>query len=274
MLLPQTKTKIFRWLKIFGLCYGIIGIVLFYIQDYILFQPVVKPRNEPWQFSIPFAEADLAINNTDTINYVKFLPADSTPRGVILYFHGNKQNIARFARFMPTLTRYGYEVWVPDYPGYGKSIGQRSEKILYAMASQFYKMAIAKYSSNQIIIYGKSLGTGIAAQLAAGHSARQLILETPYYSIPDMFGYYAPIYPAGRMCNYKMNTAENLPYIQYPITIMHGTADGVIPYSHASKLKPLLKPGDRFVTFTGGSHNDLSNFPLFQTTLDTLLGKR
>jgi hypothetical protein len=273
MFTPIVKQKIFRWIKVIALCYGVIGIILFYVQDHILFQPTVKPRNEPWHFNIPFQEADLAINNTDTINYVKFFPADSVRRGVILYFHGNKQNIARFARFMPGLTRHGYEVWVPDYPGYGKSIGQRSEKILYTMASQFYKMAAARYSSSQIIIYGKSLGTGIASRLAAGHAAQQLILETPYYSIPDMFGYYAPIYPTNRMCQYKMNSFENLPFVHYPITILHGTADWVIPHSQASKLRPLLKPGDRFVTIAGGSHNNLNEYPLFYATLDSVLSK-
>ena len=220
---------------------------------------------------MPFEEMDIAVNNTDTINLVKFFPKHSVRKGVVLYFHGNRGNIARYTRFVNNFTRHGYEVWMEDYPGFGKSVGKRSEEILYNEAVQLYKLAASRYHTDSIIIYGKSFGTGIAAYTAAAGNAKRLILETPYYSIPALFSCYAPIYPNQRMANYKIPVNEYLQDIKYPITIFHGTDDGVIPYSNAKKLKQVLKTTDEFITIEGGTHRNLNTYPLFQQKLDSLL---
>ena len=122
-----------------------------------------------------------------------------------------------------------------------------------------------------MIIYGRSLGTGIATYVASAQSCRELILETPYYSIPSLFGTYAFIYPTSYMSNYKIPTWEFLEDVKAPVTIFHGDHDDVIPYSCAAQLKKHLKPSDRFVTIQNGKHNDLSVHELFQKTLDSLL---
>jgi uncharacterized protein len=260
-----------RWIKVIVLLYSIIGLALFYLQDTILFHPTVIERNIAWKFDVPFEEMDLPINTTDTINLVKFFPKESLRKGVVIYFHGNKENIGRYAKFAGNFTKHGYEVWMEDYPGFGKSVGIRNEKNLYRQAEQLYKLALSKYHKDSIIIYGKSFGTGIAAYLAAVKNARQLILETPYYSIPALFDTYAPIYPNSRMATYKIPANEYLQEIKYPITIFHGTDDGVIRYSCAAKLKTVLKPTDQFITIEGGTHHNLNDFPLFHRVLDSLL---
>lgn len=265
------KKILYRWIKVLVLLYASIGIALYYLQDKFLFHPTVVPRWQPWHFDMPFEEIDLPLSQTDTINLVKFFPSDSVRKGVVLYFHGNRGNIARYASRSRQFTKQGYEVWMEDYPGFGKSVGERNEKLLYEEAVQVYKLALSKYPADSIIIYGKSLGTGIAAYTAAAAKSKRLILETPYYSISSLFGYYAPIYPIGRMANYKIPTHEYLQDIKCPITIFHGTADGVIPYSNASRLKKVLKPADEFITIEGGSHHNLLKFPLCVQKLDSLL---
>src|SRR5205823_1244644 len=99
---------------------------------------------------------------------------------------------------------------MPDYPGYGKTTGELTEKKLYDESMQVYKMARSKFSKDSIIIYGKSLGSGIASHLAAAVDCRRLILETPYYSIPALFTCYAPIYPNSYMSHFKLPTYEYL----------------------------------------------------------------
>ena len=235
------KKKILRWTKIFVLFYCIVGIALYYLQDYFLFHPTVLPRNYQYHFNVPFSEVEIPFNKTDTLNMVKFTPVDSVRKGVVIYFHGNRENINRFAKFSTNFTKLGYEVWMADYPGYGKSVGNRTEKILYQQSIQLYKMASSKYAKDSIVIYGKSFGTGIAAYLAAEYDCKQLILETPYYSIPDLLGAYTLIYPIQRMSKYKIPTYQYLEDIKVPITIFHGTDDWVIPYSCAEKLKEVLK---------------------------------
>lgn len=270
----KKKKIIFRLIKMMVLFYATIGIALFYLQDYFLFHPVVIARNIPYHFDMPFEEIDMPFNNTDTINLVKFFPKDTVRKDVVIYFHGNKENINRYAKFTANFTQKGYEVWMQDYPGFGKSIGKRNERILYQQAEQVYKLANSKFSKDHIIIYGKSLGTGIAAYLASVVDCRQLILETPYYSIPALFDSYLPIYPNSRMANYKIPVNEYLVGLKYPITIFHGTSDGVISYSCASKLKAVLKSSDQFITIENGTHHNLNDFPLFHKVLDSLLQLR
>lgn len=263
--------KLLRFIKISVLLYCAIGIALFYLQDYFLFHPVALPRNFQYQFNTPFAEVDIPFNKTDTLNMVQFYPSDSVRRGVVLYFHGNKGNINRYAKFAANFTKQGYEVWMEDYPGFGKTVGVRNENNLYQQAKQVFIMAASKYNKDSIVVYGKSFGTGIAAYLASMYDCKQLILETPYFSIPDLFGCYAFIYPTTRMSNYKIPTNEYLQEVKAPITIFHGTDDGVIPYRCASKLKAVLKPTDQFITIENGSHHNLNDYPLFHQKLDSIL---
>ncbi len=265
------KKKIFRWVKLAALLYGIIGIALYYLQEKFLFHPAALARDYTYKFDVPFKEIEVAFNTTDTISMVQFLPKDSARRGVVLYFHGNRQNINRYARFAGSFTKHGYEVWMEDYPGFGKSVGDRNEKNLYRQALQLYKMAQSRFHEDSIIVYGKSFGTGIAAYVAANSNCGRLVLETPYYSIPALFSCYAPIYPAGRLSRYKIPTYEYLADAAMPVTIFHGTGDWVIPYRCAARLKPLLKPADEFVTIPGGTHHNLAEFDLYNQKLDSLL---
>jgi hypothetical protein len=213
----------------------------------------------------------LPYNANSAISIVQFTTVDTPVKGVVLYFHGNRTNISRYARFAPNFTKHGYEVWMIDYPGYGKSTGDFTEQNLYDWALIFYKLARVRFSPDSIIIYGKSLGTGIAAQLASVRDCRNLVLECPYYEFPAVVTQYAPIYPAGRILRFKIPTYQYLQKVTAPVTIFHGDEDGVIRYSNSSKLKPFLKKQDEFVTIPGGSHNDLPESSIYQKKLDSIL---
>jgi uncharacterized protein len=268
------KQKIFRWVKVIIILYCAIGIALFYLQEFFLFHPEKLSKDYTRHFDMPFQEINIPFNEKDTMNMVKFFPKDAFRKGVVLYYHGNKQNIERYAKFVTGFTKHGYEVWMEDYPGFGKSTGTITEKKLYEQALVMQKMAASKYGADSIIVYGKSLGTGIAAYVASQTKAKQLILETPYYSIPNLFSSYAPIYPTQRMSRYKIPSFEYLQKVNYPITIFHGTNDGVIPYRCAAKLKSVLKPTDAFITIEEGTHHNLATFDLYKKKLDSLLQLR
>jgi uncharacterized protein len=267
----SAKQKLFRWVKLLLFLYATIGIALFYLQEMFLFHPQKLAKDFVYHFDVPFEEINIPFNEKDTVNLVKFFPTDSVRKGVVLYFHGNKENIIRYVKFTDIFTQKGYEVWIEDYPTFGKSTGAITEKKLYDQAIAIRKMAASKYDSNNIIIYGKSLGTGIAAYVAAHTHNQQLILETPYNSIADLFSCYAPIYPTSRMATFKIPTYSYLEQVNYPITIFHGTNDWVVPYRCAKKLKMVLKQTDKFVTLPNGTHHNLSTFSQYKTTIDSLL---
>jgi uncharacterized protein len=305
------KKKIFRWAKVLILLYCTIGIAFYYLQDNLLFHPVPLDRQAKYDFGQPYTEVNLNYNKETNLNIIQFKatdtpatrsalatgtpaprsfppagappsappspadarPTDSSAKGVVLYFHGNRGNINRYGRHAGEFTARGYEVWMPDYPGFGKSTGPRSEQRLYDYALLLYKLARSRYRPNQIIIYGKSLGTGIAAQLASVRDCRRLILESPYFSMVSLVRHYLPVYPVSSMLHYHFPTNEFLPAVTAPITIFQGTNDGLIPLNNAERLKPLLKPEDQFIPIEGGSHNDLADFPLFHQKLDSLLSR-
>jgi fermentation-respiration switch protein FrsA (DUF1100 family) len=135
-----------------------------------------------------------------------------------------------------------------------------------------YGMAREEVAAGEIIIYGKSLGTGIAAQLASTQTCRQLILETPYYSVPTIAQNKFPILPARLLVKYHFPTYSFLPKVKAPVVMFHGTHDEVISYKQALKLKK-ENSAATLVTLENGKHNNLSQFPLFQNTLDSLLGR-
>ncbi|MFT3950233.1 MAG: alpha/beta fold hydrolase [Agriterribacter sp.] len=265
------KRKWIRLLNILLVIYLLVGVAAYFLQDRFLFHPELISKEKKFNFPIPYREVNVALDGDYNMNVVQFLTNDSTAKGVVLYFHGNRKNIEWYARYAPAFTGKGYEVWMIDYPGFGKSSGKLTEQKLYEYAGQLYVMAKAKYNADSIIIYGKSLGTGIAAWLASKRSAKRVIMETPYYSMTSLLSHYLPVYPMSRMLKYKLPTYAHINIINAPVTIFHGTGDNVIPYSNAEKLKPLLNPKDEFITIPDGEHNNLSEFPLFREKLDSLL---
>jgi pimeloyl-ACP methyl ester carboxylesterase len=158
-----------------------------------------------------------------------------------------------------------------DYPGFGKSTGKFTEQNLYEWAGQLYRFANSKFSADNIIIYGKSMGTGIATHLASLQPCKRLILETPYYDYPSVIRHYLPIYPVDWMIHYKIPTWRYIQNVKAPVTIFHGTEDKIITYSNAEGLKQFLKAGDEFVSIKDGEHNDLFKFRETIDKLDSLL---
>ena len=271
----MNKKKLFRWLKVFVLLYCGVGIILYYGQERLIFHPVKADRNTWYHFDQPSTELNLNYDQNTNLNIVEFKatarPGDSVARGVVLFFHGNSGNIASWASNARDFTTKGYEVWMMDYPGFGKSTGSLDESSIYKYSLVFYKLARSRWKPDQIILCGRSLGTGIATQLAAVRDCRRLILEAPYYDIPSLFRRYLPIYPYGTMIKFHFPTYEYLPRVTAPVTIFHGDRDRTIPASNSATLRPLLKPGDEYLVVTGAGHNDLNTLPYFREKLDSLL---
>lgn len=251
--------------------YCLTGIAIFLLQDYVILHPVKLPAGYQYKFNVPFKELNIAYDDATNINIIQFLSGDSIHKGIVLYFHGNRTNISRYEKFAPYFTKSGYDVWMIDYPGFGKSTGVFSEKLVNESALQLYKLARTRFPAKQIIIYGKSLGTGVAAQLAAIRNCRYLVLETPYYSLPEAIGYYIPVFPITQMIHYKFPTYENLPKVTDPIIMIHGTNDWTVHYSNSMRLAKFFKPGDKLITIPGGTHHNLFEYPVVVKTIDSLL---
>ncbi|MBM3915116.1 MAG: alpha/beta hydrolase [Sphingomonadales bacterium] len=269
-ILRHARTK--KMISLFLLVYLIGAILLYFFQESLLFRSRVLPPAYQFSTELLHREITVPINTKDTLHAVLYRPDSGATKGLVLYFHGNRQNIGWYEKFVPYFTQYGYEVLMPDYPGYGKSKGAISEEKLYDWATLTYQMARKRYAADSLIIYGKSIGTGIATELAARRDCKTLILETPYYSFPEVLHRFMPIYPMALLLRYQLPTYRYLPRVAAPVTLLHGTQDGIVAFSQSQKLAKLFKPQDRLVVVEGGSHNDLYRFSKTTDWLSQTLG--
>lgn len=264
------RKKLKRWITVLFFVYIAIGAVLYFVQEQLLFKPVSLPAGHTFAFKQPFEEVNLAVNAQKNINIIKFTVPDSIRKGLVLYFHGNRSNIEHYADRVSDFTTNGYAVWMADYPGFGKSTGTIAEQTLYDDAMILYKMARAQFNKDSIILYGRSLGSGIAAQLASVRDCKHLVLETPYYSMDRLMSNYTWIYPIRWISDYHLPTHIYLKEVIAPVTVFHGTDDGLIPYRHAKQLKAENSKLN-LVTIENGTHNNLNSFPLYKQTLQHIL---
>ena len=246
------------------------GLLRDFFRDNLIFQPKKLNADYNYQFDIPFHEINISLSEEKNISIVQFTVSENLKKGVVLYFHGNRGNIIHYARQAEHFTRNGFETWMIDYPGYGKSTGKRSEQIIYDDAMRLYEMANSRFDPTQIILYGRSLGSGVAAQLASLRNARLLILETPYYSMRKLVTRYGAIFPGVFFKKYEFPTFRFLENVKGPITIFHGTDDWVVPYQHARMLKKKFSHIE-LITIKKGKHNNLAEFQEFRDKIDSLL---
>lgn len=244
------------------------GVLLYFFQELLLFHPKALPPDHRFGFSQPFDEINLPVEGRN-LNIIRF-KAEGKRRGAVLYFHGNMRNIERYAYVAPLFTRQGYDLWMMDYPGFGKSTGKRSEQTLYDDARRVYDLAGKELPPENLVIYGRSIGTGIASELASAKPCRMLILETPYYNIDALAKSYFPIYPVTPLTNYSFPINQYLNKVTTPTYIIHGTEDEVIPYGQSKRLKK-ENPALHLITVAGGRHNDLSEHAVFTVTITRLL---
>ena len=254
--------KIHAWRKPIGwllLLYLLLGWIFYANQERFIFRARLIETDQPLHISSLHEEITIPIDQTDTLHLIRFQPTQRSTRGVVLYFHGNRENVEWYAPQAALFTNEGYEVMMMDYPGYGKSRGERSELKIYQWANWVYQLARKKYVPQQIILYGKSLGTGVAAQLASKKDCSQLILETPYTNFPAVFSHYLPIYPFKNLLHYQFPTEQYIEQVNAPIRILHGTSDFVIAHQHSINLTK-KKKAIQLVIIKGGSHNNLFEY--------------
>lgn len=253
----------------------VLGNLLTYgLQYRILFRPKSLPLSFKFNFASPFQEVFLNSTGGGSINCIWFRQPDQvSEKGVILYFHGNQGTLKRWGVvYSNHFEKFGYDMIMMDYRGYGKSKGLVSEKLFFDDARKVHDFAIKSYPSDKVVIYGRSIGTGLASYLASVVKAQQLLLETPFASMSDLFHSYYPFLPKLFLFRFTFNNLDHLKQVSMPITAFVGTKDYVTPYRSVKRLKKVLKETDSFLIIEGGRHNNLHQFDVFNEALQERLG--
>lgn len=248
--------------------YLLVCACLYFFQERLLFYPEVTATDFEYVFPHRYDEVSLPVDGA-TIHALHFRV--DNPRGVVLYLHGNAGSLRSWGTLASEFLGHGYDILIPDYRGYGKSTGRiTSERVLLQDASRAYEYLERQYPENQIVVYGRSLGTGVGAYLAATNSPRMLILESPYYSLRDLAKREFPLVP-GILLRYPLRTDLWIPNVTCPVYLFHGTRDDLVPYESSERLLPLINSERELFTIEGGGHNNLGEFPLYQEKLAQLL---
>jgi pimeloyl-ACP methyl ester carboxylesterase len=263
-----------KFLKYALLVYLVLCGLFYFYQHLFYFQPKKLDVKHALTFPvrIRFQEAKIKFDSATEIDLVKFLPNTPKPQGVVLFFHGNRYNVEHYSTYAPYFTRRGYECWMPDYPGYGRSTGETSIAALKELSIQLYKMANARYASDSILIYGKSLGSGVGAYLASKRDCKVLMLETPYESISNLTSEYLFMLPVKWLLHDDLETGSYLGMVAAPIVAWHGDKDELIPLSQAIRLTKVMKPSDKFMVIPGADHNGIPASASYHQSLDSSIG--
>jgi len=198
----------------------------------------------------------------DTSDGEKVIAWHVPPRGdrpVVLYFHGNGGALMHRVDRFRAIAADGTGLIALSYRGYGGSTGSPSEAGLMADAAAAYDFAIARYPAPRIVLFGESLGTGVAVALAAGRTIGGLILQAPFTSAADIGAAVYPFLPVRLLMKDQFRSDEQIGKVKMPLLILHGASDRVVPLAFGERLYALANEPKRLVRFPRAGHNDLDS---------------
>jgi alpha-beta hydrolase superfamily lysophospholipase len=251
--------------------YGGACLVFYFLQDYFFFRPEILPQHFEYKYPFPFTEVNFEMEDGGAINGVHFKVPNS--KGVVFYLKGNSRSIKGWGKFARDFVGKGYDFFMFDYRGFGKSSGSRTETTLYNDAQTVYKWLSTQFPEDRIVIYGRSLGSGIAARIASWNKPQMLILDSPYFSFLYQIRRYAFWMPLRRLLRYQMRTDQFIRKITCPVFILHGNKDRLISYEQSVMLKKLSPERCVLLTIPNGRHNDLPEFAEYHEYLYDILNE-
>jgi len=251
--------------------YVMLTALIAFFQEQLIFLPTKLPQEYAYTFDTPFEELFLESSDGASLNALHF--KSENPKGIILYFHGNAGDLSRWGEITSGFTQYNYDLLVMDYRTYGKSTGKLNEENLYSDAQLFYNFVKDRFPENEIILYGRSLGSAFATRLAAENDPKMLILESPFYNLKSVAKSRFPIVPVGLLIRYSFENNKYIKEVSCKTIIFHGTDDNVVPYKSGKKLYTTANPqnGKQLVTIPDGGHNDLARFETYHKAIEAVL---
>lgn len=249
--------------------YILICILLYFFQDRLIFFPQKLAIDHTFHFNGEFEEKFFQVDDETMIHALHFY--SKNPKGVILYFHGNAGSLDDWGEVADDFVKMDYDVLISDFRGFGKSTGVMSEANFNQDAQMLYDFLLEIYDATQITIFGRSLGTGVAVDLASNNKAERLILETPFANFADLAQSRFKIFPVKALLKFGFSNKDKLEKVNCPVHVFHGTNDEVIPYNHVKELESVLKPTSTFTTIEFGNHNNLFTFEEYWAKIKTIL---
>jgi hypothetical protein len=256
---------VLKWLIVL-VSVGYLGglIVLFFVQRAFIFPVPQIVRTATEAAGFPEAEERILITADGEKVIIWHVPA-KPGHAVVIYFPGNGDFLAGLVSRFRGIVSDGTGLVALSYRGYAGSSGRPSERGLLLDAAAAYAFAAARYGADRIVVWGFSLGSGVAVALAADQPVGKVILEAPYTSIADVAGSLVRFVPVRWLLRDQFRSDEWVARVTAPLLIMHGARDSTIPISFGERLFALAHEPKQFVRFPDGGHDNLDSYGAIET---------
>jgi fermentation-respiration switch protein FrsA (DUF1100 family) len=250
------RRRLLRLLCLAACTYLGVILVLSFFENWLVYFPTSAKDDWTPPPSPDIKDIDLTSADGTHIHAWWWPVADSS--GAVLYFHGNAGNLSSRGKTVEKFRQaLGQSILIFDYPGYGKSGGKPSEKGCYQAADAAYQWLVdQKIDPAKIVLYGGSLGGGVALDLASRKKHRALVLAKSFTSLPDVGQHLHPWLPVRWVMRNRFDNLGKIGRITSPVFIVHGTADNLVPFEQSQQLFAAANEPKQFMAVNGGDHND------------------
>lgn len=243
--------------------YSLAVLATYFLQRRLIYFPDTQ-RISPASVNLPEVE-ERVLETADGARVLVWFGRAKAGYPTLLYFHGNAGSFEfrqeRIRRYMAR----GYGIYMMTYRGYGGSSGSPSERNNVADGKLAYQSLVAEgVSPDDIIVYGESLGSGIAVQLAASERVGGLMLDAPYTSLVDVAEEVYPYLPARLLMTDRYETMDYIGQVTAPLLVMQGENDEVVPIAMGRAVFAAANEPKTLRTFPGAGHSDHWNFGSYE----------
>jgi len=265
-----------RWTRLLGGALLVIALLyaaavgaLWWGQELLLFHPIALPADHAFRLADDVHETWVDVPGARLNALHLRLPK---PDGVVFFLHGNAGNLERWFVNVDFYRKANFDLFMLDYRGFGKSTGHiESQAQLEADVRAAWAQVAPAYAGKKRVIYGRSLGTGLATGLAAEVQPELTILVSPYSSMLQLAGEKYPWVP-GAVLRYPLRTDLLLPHVKGRIVLAHGEVDTLIPLAHSERLQALA-PSAELLRVPGAGHGDIHGFKVYLEGLRAALAR-
>ena len=235
--------------------YALLCLAVFVFQARLVYFPIKALAATPAAIGLAYEDVLLETGNGAAV-HGWYLPGRDDAR-TLLFLHGNAGNISHRLDSLGVFNELGLNVLIIDYSGFGQSGGTPGERQTYedARLAWQYLTDTRGVAPERIVIFGRSLGSGVATWLATQETPGGLILESPFTSVPALARKYYPIFPMRWLARIRYDNASRLPTVRCPVLIAHSRDDELVPIAHGRELFRLAREPKSFLEMRG-SHND------------------
>ncbi|WP_018872642.1 alpha/beta hydrolase [Thioalkalivibrio sp. ALJ16] len=247
--------NLFRIAVLLGLGYALVVGLMFVTQDRLIYMPSGTLTDTPERIGLAYEDVELTTED-DVRLHGWFVPGPRSDAPVMLFLHGNAGNIGHRLYSLRQFHELGLAVLIIDYRGYGRSAGRPDEAGTYADARAAWRHLVEDrgFSAEDVVLFGRSLGAAVAADLATAVEPGAVILEAAFTSAADLGARHYPWLPVRALLRHEYDTLGRIGAIEAPILLAHSPADEIVPFAHAERLYAEARDG-QLLQLQGG-HND------------------